>query len=123
MRLLETVTRLASDALANAMQHAEAESHALTDPLTGLPNARALALRFEQEAARSLRTNRTFQVVMLDLDEFKNVNDTYGHKIGDKMLREVAAIMAGFRRGLEVLVGPMPKPINKTYAEDEMFIG
>ena len=93
MRLLETVTRLASDALANAMQHAQAESHALTDPLTGLPNARALALRFEEEAARSRRTNRTFQVVMLDLDEFKNVNDTYGHKIGDQMLHEVAAII------------------------------
>jgi hypothetical protein len=37
--------------------------------------------------------------------------------------REVAAIMAGFRRGLEVLVAPMPKPINQTYGEDEMFIG
>ena len=37
--------------------------------------------------------------------------------------REMAAIMAGFRRGLEVLVAPMPKPINQTYAEDEMFIG
>ncbi len=93
MRLLETVTRLASDALANAMQHAEAESHALTDPLTGLPNARYLALRFEEEAARARRTDRTFQVVMLDLDEFKNVNDTYGHKAGDKMLREVAHII------------------------------
>ena len=93
MRLLETVTRLASDALANAMQHAQAESHALTDPLTGLPNARALALRFEEEAARACRTNRTFQVVMLDLDEFKNVNDSYGHKVGDKMLREVAALI------------------------------
>lgn len=37
--------------------------------------------------------------------------------------REMAAIMAGFRRGLEVLVAPMPKPINQTYGEDEMFIG
>ena len=37
--------------------------------------------------------------------------------------RELAAIMAGFRRGLEVLVAPMPKPINQTYSEDEMFIG
>lgn len=93
MRLLETVTKLASDALANAMQHAQAESHASTDPLTGLPNARALALRFDEEAARARRTNRTFQVVMLDLDEFKNVNDSYGHNIGDKMLREVAGLI------------------------------
>jgi diguanylate cyclase (GGDEF)-like protein len=93
MRLLETVTKLASDALANSMQHAEAESHALTDSLTGLPNARSLALRFEEEASRARRTDRGFQVVMLDLDEFKNVNDSYGHKLGDKMLREVAGII------------------------------
>jgi diguanylate cyclase (GGDEF)-like protein/putative nucleotidyltransferase with HDIG domain len=93
MRLLDTVARLASDALANAMHHAEAESHALTDPLTGLPNARCMYMRFEQEAARARRTGRPFQVVMLDLDEFKQVNDTFGHKIGDQMLREVARLL------------------------------
>src|SRR5215213_1795545 len=103
MRLLETVTRLASDALGNAMQHAEAESNALTDPLTGLPNARYLALRFEEEAARARRTDRSFQVMMLDLDEFKNVNDTYGHKAGDKMLREVAHLIAGQLREYDFL--------------------
>lgn len=103
MRLLETVTRLASDALANAMQHAEAESNALTDPLTGLPNGRYLSLRFEEEAARARRTDRTFQVVMLDLDEFKNVNDTHGHKTGDKMLREVAHLIAGQLREYDFL--------------------
>ena len=103
MRMLETVTRLASDALSNAMQHAEAESNALTDPLTGLPNARYLALRFEEEAARARRTDRTFQVVMLDLDEFKTVNDTYGHKAGDKMLREVAHLIEGQLREYDFL--------------------
>jgi diguanylate cyclase (GGDEF)-like protein/putative nucleotidyltransferase with HDIG domain len=103
MRLLETVTRLASDALGNAMQHAEAESNALTDPLTGLPNARYLSLRFEEEAARARRTDRMFQVVMLDLDEFKNVNDTFGHKAGDKMLREVAHLIAGQLREYDFL--------------------
>lgn len=103
MRLLETVTRLASDALGNAMQHAEAESNALTDPLTGLPNARYLTLRFEEEAARARRTDRSFQVMMLDLDEFKNVNDTYGHKIGDRMLREVAHLIQGQLREYDFL--------------------
>ncbi|HYE66044.1 MAG TPA: diguanylate cyclase [Pyrinomonadaceae bacterium] len=93
MRLLETVTRLASDALANAMHHAEAESNALTDPLTGLPNARCMYMRFEQEASRARRTRRPFQVVMLDLDGFKQVNDTFGHQVGDQMLREVARIL------------------------------
>jgi len=103
MRLLETVTRLASDALGNAMQHAEAESNALTDQLTGLANARYLSLRFDEEAARARRTDRTFQVMMLDLDEFKNVNDTFGHKAGDKMLREVAHIIAGQLREYDFL--------------------
>jgi len=93
MRLLETVTRLASDALANAMQHAEAESNALTDSLTSLPNARSMYLRFEQEASRARRTGHTFQVIMLDLDGFKQVNDTFGHKVGDKMLREIARLL------------------------------
>ena len=103
MRLLETVTRLASDALANAMQHAEAESNALTDPLTGLPNARYLSLRFDEEAARARRTDRAFQVVMLDLDEFKKVNDTFGHKTGDRMLREVAHLISGQLREYDFL--------------------
>lgn len=103
MRLLETVTKLASDALANAMHHAEAESNALTDPLTGLPNARYLALRFEEEAARARRTGRPFQVVMLDLDDFKLVNDTFGHTTGDKMLREMAQIIQGQLREYDFL--------------------
>jgi putative nucleotidyltransferase with HDIG domain len=70
VRLLETVTRLASDALANAMNHARAESNALTDSLTGLPNGRSLHVRFEEEVARSQRTGKSFQVIMLDLDHF-----------------------------------------------------
>jgi diguanylate cyclase (GGDEF)-like protein/putative nucleotidyltransferase with HDIG domain len=93
LRLLDTVARLASDALANAMSHAEAESNALTDTLTGLPNARAMYVRFEQEASRARRTGKPFQVVMLDLDDFKQVNDTFGHRTGDRVLREVARII------------------------------
>jgi diguanylate cyclase (GGDEF)-like protein/putative nucleotidyltransferase with HDIG domain len=103
MRLLETVTRLASDALANATNHAVAESNALTDPLTYLPNARYLALRFDEEASRARRNGRPFQVVMLDLDDFKIVNDTYGHKVGDKMLREMGRIIQGQLREYDFL--------------------
>lgn len=103
MRFLETVTRLASDALSNSMQHAEAESNALTDQLTGLPNARYMALRFDEEASRARRNARPFQVVMLDLDDFKIVNDTFGHKVGDKMLREMARIIQGQLREYDFL--------------------
>lgn len=103
MRLLDTVVRLASDALANAMHHAEAESNALTDPLTGLPNARCMYLRFEQEVSRANRTKRPFQVVMLDLDDFKLVNDSFGHKVGDQMLREVARLIQAQLREYDFL--------------------
>ncbi len=103
LRLLETVTKLASDAIANSMQHAEAESNALTDVLTGLPNARYLALRFDEEVSRARRTGRSFQVVMLDLDDFKIVNDTFGHKVGDKMLREMARIVEAQLREYDFL--------------------
>jgi diguanylate cyclase (GGDEF)-like protein/putative nucleotidyltransferase with HDIG domain len=103
IRLLETVTRLACDALANARHHAEAESNALTDPLTGLPNARGLHLRFDQEVARARRNSRPFHVIMLDLDDFKLVNDTFGHKIGDRMLREVAALVQNQLREYDFL--------------------
>ena len=102
-RLLETVARLASDAFANSIDHAEAESNALTDPLTGLPNARALALRFDEEQSRSRRTGSSFQVVMLDLDEFKQVNDTFGHQTGDQMLREVARLLQSQLREYDFL--------------------
>lgn len=103
IRLLETVTRLASDALANAVHHARAESNALTDQLTGLPNARSLHLRFEEEVARARRTGRPFQLIMLDLDDFKLVNDTFGHKLGDRMLREVAGLVHGQLREYDFL--------------------
>jgi diguanylate cyclase (GGDEF)-like protein len=103
MRLLETVTRLASDALSNSMQHAQAESNALTDPLTGLPNARYLALRFDEEASRARRNAHPFQVMMLDLDDFKVVNDTFGHKVGDKMLREMGRIIQSQLREYDFL--------------------
>ncbi|MDX6693884.1 MAG: hypothetical protein QOF02_1487 [Blastocatellia bacterium] len=103
LRLLETVTRLASDALFNAMHHAETESNAMTDPLTGLPNARSMYLRFEQEASRARRKNLPFQVIMLDLDDFKQVNDTFGHRVGDKMLREIARLLQAQMRDYDFL--------------------
>jgi diguanylate cyclase (GGDEF)-like protein/putative nucleotidyltransferase with HDIG domain len=93
LHLLDTVARLASDAFSNALHHAEAESNALTDALTNLPNARALHVRFAEEESRARRNGTSFQVVMLDLDEFKSVNDTYGHSTGDQMLREVARVL------------------------------
>lgn len=103
MRLLETVSRIAADAVAKSLQHAQAETYALTDPMTGLPNARSLQRHFDKEVKRASRSNGTFQVLMLDLDGFKAINDTCGHKIGDKMLKELAAIIRGELRDYDFL--------------------
>jgi diguanylate cyclase (GGDEF)-like protein len=73
---------------------------ALTDVLTGLPNRRYAITRLEQEWAESVRMNRPLSVVMIDIDHFKRINDTYGHDVGDIVLKETAAILRSrTRRG------------------------
>ncbi len=113
LRLLEAISRIASDAISTALQHAETESRALTDPMTGLPNARSLQIQFEKEAARAGRKETTFHLLMLDLDGFKAVNDTFGHKAGDKLLKEVSKVMRGQLRDYDFLA---------RYAGDEFVI-
>ena len=113
MRLVETISRIAADAVAKSLQHADAESRALTDPMTGLPNARSLQLQFEAEVARARRNNTEFQVLMLDLDGFKAVNDTFGHKIGDLLLKEVSKVMRSELRDYDFLA---------RYAGDEFVV-
>lgn len=68
----------------------EVQSLALTDPLTGLQNRRSLFELGRVEFARAHRMNRAFCCMMLDLDHFKQINDTYGHPVGDQVLREFA---------------------------------
>jgi len=93
LRLMEAVAKLASDAIANAVQHERTETSALTDLLTGLPNARALRYRFEEEADRARRHRDSFSVMMMDLDGFKAVNDKFGHQAGDQLLRELSVLL------------------------------
>ncbi len=93
LRLLETISRIAADAVSKSVRHAETETHALTDPMTGLANARSLQLQFEKEVARAKRSGHSLQLLMLDLDGFKAVNDTFGHKAGDKMLRAIGGVI------------------------------
>jgi diguanylate cyclase (GGDEF)-like protein/putative nucleotidyltransferase with HDIG domain len=103
LRLVEAVAKLASDAIANALHHERTEVRALTDPLTGLANARALRHRFEEAAARARRFGETFSVLMMDLDGFKGINDTLGHQAGDDVLVEVAHMLSGHIRSTDFL--------------------
>ncbi|MEK7854687.1 MAG: GGDEF domain-containing protein, partial [Acidobacteriota bacterium] len=74
-----------------------------TDQLTGLPNARSLQIQFEKEVGRAKRAGNSVQILMLDLDGFKAVNDTFGHQAGDKMLTEVGRIIKGELRDYDFL--------------------
>jgi diguanylate cyclase (GGDEF)-like protein/PAS domain S-box-containing protein len=73
------------------------------DPLTGLANRAALAQKIEEAAARQRRRNEPFSVLLLDLDRFKDVNDTLGHPAGDTLLTEVAMRLKSLLRETDVL--------------------
>ena len=125
MRLLETVSRIASDTILKSLHYTETENNALTDPMTSLPNARSLQVHFENEVARAKRTGTEFQLIMLDLDGFKKVNDTFGHKVGDRLLKEVSKVMRGQLREYDFLaryagdefVAIIPDTSNEAMAE------
>jgi diguanylate cyclase (GGDEF)-like protein/PAS domain S-box-containing protein len=74
-----------------SMLLARLEAQARTDELTGLPNRRAWGEELRRELARAQRRGSTLSVMMLDLDHFKDYNDTHGHQAGDRLLREAAA--------------------------------
>ncbi|MEP7148340.1 MAG: diguanylate cyclase [Acidobacteriota bacterium] len=103
LRLLETVSLIAADAIAKSLEHAVTENHALTDPMTGLPNARSLQIHFDKEVKRASRSESSFQLLVMDLDGFKSVNDTHGHKAGDRMLKDIGAIIKAQLREYDFL--------------------
>jgi diguanylate cyclase (GGDEF)-like protein/putative nucleotidyltransferase with HDIG domain len=98
LRLIEAVAKLASDAVAKAVHHKHTVSNALTDPLTGLPNARALRHRFEDEADRARRHKDRFTIVLMDLDGFRHINEQVGHQMGDAVLRDLGRLFASETR-------------------------
>ena len=87
LRLLELLAEQAAIAISNARLHEQVSRAANRDTMTGLPNRRALDERLENEVDIAHRTGYSFAVVMMDLDGFKNVNDQYGHPVGDRVLR------------------------------------
>lgn len=92
VRLLETISSHAAAAVHNALVFERTQESALTDNLTGLPNSRYMYSFFDQERSRADRHGYPLVLMMMDLDGFKKINDTYGHHIGDEILRRIAQL-------------------------------
>lgn len=93
IRLLTLLADQAALAIKNARLHQAVSEQARRDVLTGLPNRRALDERLDEAISQAKLSGHPFSVVMMDLDGFKAVNDTYGHETGDVVLKQVAACL------------------------------
>ncbi len=100
---LERFAYLASLAIANLHDRETLERRAARDPLTAIANHRTFHDRLRSEAERARRNGRDLSVVLLDLDHFKTINDTYGHQVGDRILKEVAQRLAAETRDGELI--------------------
>jgi diguanylate cyclase (GGDEF)-like protein len=90
-------------AITNADTSAHLLAQATSDPLTGLLNHRAFQERVENEVARAQRYGRPLAIVLLDLDYFKSINDSYGHQAGDAALMQAASLLEEGARAGDVL--------------------
>ncbi len=112
-RLLDYLSSQAASALSNAVRYEQAHTASLTDALTGLPNTRFLTMHLTQELARAARQGSDLALLLIDLDDFKQINDTVGHHIGDRALREVAKVLQASVRAYDV---------SARYAGDEFVV-
>jgi diguanylate cyclase (GGDEF)-like protein len=96
-RLLESL----SLQIAAALQNAHLYELAMVDGLTGLFVRRYFDARIDEEIERSKRYGTSFSVVMMDVDDFKALNDQHGHVIGDRVLRAIANVVKGQMRGVD----------------------
>lgn len=101
-RLAISVAEHIALALANLKLHASLRSQAIRDSLTGLFNRRYLEESLERELRRAIRRRSTLGVILLDLDHFKDFNDTFGHAAGDMLLRELGQFLLTHIRGEDI---------------------
>lgn len=93
-KLLGNIAEAAAPVLENARLLERLEREATTDPLTRISNRRFFTMRLEEEIARAKRSNTPISLIMLDIDYFKSVNDTFGHPAGDRVLKTISLLLA-----------------------------
>ena len=101
LRILLAVASKVALSVENALKYQQAESSATTDYLTGLPNARSLFVHLAQEVGRCRRMKTQLAVLVCDIDGFKQINDSFGHLEGDKLLREFTTRLKEVCRGYD----------------------
>jgi diguanylate cyclase (GGDEF)-like protein/putative nucleotidyltransferase with HDIG domain len=112
-RLLDRVCEQAAAVVNNSIVFERTQEDSLTDPLTGLPNTRFMFLHLTRELARAERLKAEVSLLVLDLDDFKEINDNHGHHTGDRALREIAKVLRGVIRPYDICV---------RYAGDEFIV-
>ena len=112
-RLLDRVSEQASAVIHNSIVFEQTQEDSLTDPLTGLPNTRFMFMHLTRELARAERLKSEVALLVMDLDNFKDINDSHGHHIGDRALREVATVLRTAIRPYDICV---------RYAGDEFIV-
>jgi diguanylate cyclase (GGDEF)-like protein/putative nucleotidyltransferase with HDIG domain len=112
-RLLDRISEQAAAVIYNSIVFEQTQEDSLTDPLTALPNTRFMFMHLTRELARANRLKSEVSLLVMDLDNFKEINDTYGHHVGDRALREVAGVLRAAIRPYDICV---------RYAGDEFIV-
>jgi len=92
-RLLDRISEQAGAVIYNSMVFEQTQEESLTDPLTSLPNTRFMFMHLSRELSRAERLKSEVSLLVMDLDNFKDINDTYGFEVGDRALSEVARVL------------------------------
>jgi diguanylate cyclase (GGDEF)-like protein len=104
MFVLTTLADYAAIALENAQYFQRVKELTITDDVTRLYNSRYMHDYLEQELRRAQRYGMELSIIFLDLDYFKNVNDTYGHLVGSRLLKEVAQVILKSLRSVDIAI-------------------
>ena len=112
-RLLDRVSEQAAAVINNSILFEQTRDDSLTDSLTGLPNTRFLFMHLTRELARAERLKSEVSLMVMDLDSFKEINDSHGHHVGDRALCEVARVLRTAIRPYDICV---------RYAGDEFIV-